>query len=120
MDWRRPSRDRGSAARYISLAIRGALRYNFLMIKTWKNSDAKEVFEGRAPRAVPADILKRARRVLAQLNAAAQVTDMGTPPGNRLHKVEDGKWAVRVNDQYRVTFIWGAEGPEEVWLGDYH
>lgn len=89
------------------------------MIKGWKNTDAKEVFEGRAPRAVPSDILKRARQLLAQLNAAASVNDMGIPPGNHLHKV-DGVWAVRVNKQYRVTFIWGAEGPEEVWLGDYH
>lgn len=89
------------------------------MIETWGNSDAKEVFEGRAPRAVPADILTRARRVLAQLNAATQVSDMATPPGNRLHKV-GAAWAVRVNDQYRVTFKWGARGPEEVWLGDYH
>lgn len=89
------------------------------MIGSWGNREAREVFEGRAPRAVPADILKRARRVLAQLNAAASVNDMAVPPGNRLHKVGDAR-AVRVNDQYRVTFTWGPEGPEDVWLGDYH
>jgi toxin HigB-1 len=95
------------------------MRYTLWVIKSWKNKDAKEVFEGRAPRAVPADILKRARRVLAQLNAATVLEDMSVPPGNRLHKVGEA-WAVRVNDQYRVTFVWGVEGPEEVWLDDYH
>lgn len=91
------------------------------MIKSWGNDEAKEVFEGRAPRAIPADILKRARRLLAQLNAAPVVGDMGTPPGNKLHKLKGTEtWAVRVNDQYRVTFQWGDDGPEEVWLGDYH
>ena len=100
-------------------APRSAPRYNHAVIKSWGNKDAKEVFEGRAPRAVPSDILKRARRVLAQLSAATKVEDMAIPPGNHLHKV-GMKWAVRVNDQYRVTFTWGVEGPEEVWLGDYH
>lgn len=91
------------------------------MIKSWGNVEAKEVFEGRAPRAIPADVLKRARRVLAQLNAAQSVGDMGSPPGNKLHKLGGSQtWAVRVNDQYRVTFQWGDEGPIGVWLGDYH
>lgn len=90
------------------------------MITSWGNNDAKEVFEGRAPRAIPADVLKRARRVLAMLNAAAQVMDMATPPGNRLKKIGADTWSVRVNDQYRVTFTWGPAGPMEVWLGDYH
>ena len=108
-----------SALRYICLAIRSVPRYIAFMITSWKNKDAKEVFEGRAPRTIPADILKRARRVLAQLNAASVLTDMAVAPGNHLHKVGE-VWAVRVNDQYRVTFVWGAEGPEEVWLGDYH
>jgi len=91
------------------------------MIEGWGNKDAKDVFEGRAPRAVPADVLKRARRVLTQLNAAAAIGDMASPPGNWLHKLSDGvTWAVSVNDKYRVTFTWGATGPEDVWLGDYH
>lgn len=91
------------------------------MIQGWGNDEAKAVFEGRAPRAVPTDVLKRARRVLAALNAAAEVGDMASPPGNKLHKLKGTEtWAVRVNDQYRVTFTWGDNGPDEVWLGDYH
>ncbi|MBJ7411754.1 MAG: type II toxin-antitoxin system RelE/ParE family toxin [Phenylobacterium sp.] len=97
------------------------LRYIELVIQSWGNGDAEEVFKGRAPRGVPQQIIARARRILAALNAATAVGDMATPPGNRLHKLGGGEtWAVRVNDQYRVTFVWGANGPEEVWLGDYH
>lgn len=81
---------------------------------------AKEVFEGRSPKGFPADLLKTARRRLAQLDAAASVEDMNLPPGNRLHLLTDGRWSVSVNMQYRITFLWGANGPEDVWFGDYH
>ena len=91
------------------------------MIQSWGNDDAREVFHGLAPRGFPADVLKRARRTLAALNAAVAVDDMASPPGNRLHKLKGtGTWAIRVNDQYRVTFKWREAGPEDVWLGDYH
>ena len=91
------------------------------MIQSWGNADAEMVFKGQTPRGVPHQIIARARRVLAALNAATIVGDMGSPPGNRLHKLGGTEtWAVRVNDQYRVTFAWGPQGPENVWLGDYH
>lgn len=91
------------------------------MIQSWGNGDAEAVFKGEAPRAVPRDILVRARRVLAALNAATAVGDMASPPGNKLHKLKGTEtWAVRVNDQYRITFEWGPDGPGKVWLGDYH
>jgi proteic killer suppression protein len=89
------------------------------MIRSWKNAAAREAFEGRTPKGFSAEIAKAARRRLAQLDAAAQVEDMRTPPGNRLKKVGD-VWSVRVNDQFRITFSWGADGPSDVWLGDYH
>lgn len=91
------------------------------MIQSWGNADAKEVFEGRAPRTFPQHIIARARRLLAALNAAMSPMDMATPPGNQLKKLGGTEtWAVRVNEQYRVTFKWGDNGPENVWLGDYH
>ena len=91
------------------------------MIQSWGNDDAKEVFEGHEPRAVPNTILARARRLLAQLNAAQTIGDMRVPPGNELEKLKGTEtWSLRVNRQYRVTFPWGPNGPEDVWLGDYH
>lgn len=91
------------------------------MIQSWGAKTAEDVFKGRTPRGLPPQIMARARRILAALNAATSVGDMATPPGNKLHKLGGTEtWAVRVNDQYRVTFVWGANGPEDVWLGDYH
>ncbi len=89
------------------------------MIRGWKNSAAKEAFEGLAPKGFSQEIARAARRRLAQLDAAAELRDMASPPGNRLHKVGD-VWAVRVNDQFRITFTWGPDGPMDVWLGDCH
>jgi toxin HigB-1 len=90
------------------------------MIQNFKNKEAETLLKGGVPKGVSTDLAKAARRRLAQLDAAAQPSDMAVPPGNRLHKVGDAVWAVRVNDQYRITFEWGASGPEEVWFGDYH
>jgi proteic killer suppression protein len=89
------------------------------MIRGWKNSAVREAFEGRTPKGFSQEIAKAARRRLAQLDAAVELRDMAAPPGNRLHKVGE-VWAVRVNDQFRITFAWGDDGPTEVWLGDYH
>lgn len=61
--------------------------------------------------------------MLARLDAAASIEDMRSPPGNRLHALTGdrvGEWSVSVNDQYRITFRWGPQGPEDVWFGDYH
>jgi proteic killer suppression protein len=89
------------------------------VIQGWKGDEAEAIFRGVRPRGVSDQIAKRARRVLAQLNAAQTVGEMASPPGNRLHKV--GKdWSVSVNMQFRITFRWGANGPEQVWFGDYH
>jgi proteic killer suppression protein len=93
------------------------------MIQSWKSDDARLVFEGRVPKGFPADLAKATRRRLTQLHAAARVEDLRTPPGNRLHKLSDdrdGQWSISVNDQFRICFVWGPEGPEEVEFVDYH
>ena len=95
---------------------RDALHYS--VIQSWKKAAAQEAFRGNTPRGFSQEIAKSARRRLAQLDASSQLNDMAVPPGNRLHKVGD-VWAVRVNDQFRITFKWGPNGPEDVWLGDY-
>ncbi len=66
-----------------------------------------------------ADVAERAKRRLDMLAAAASVEDLRVPPSNRLHKVGD-RWSISVTMQWRITFLWGANGPEEVWFGDYH
>ena len=89
------------------------------MIQGWKGKEAEAIFQGRQIKGVAADVAVRAKHRLDLLSAANSVDDLRVPPSNRLHKVGD-RWSISVNMQYRITFIWGASGPEEVWFGDYH
>ena|SRR5665213_2559487 len=93
------------------------------MIQGWRDERAKAVFEGRNPgKGFPGDLIGPARRRLAQLNAAVAVEDMRAPPGNALHRLtddRDGQWTVKVNDQFRICFVWGANGPDAVEIVDY-
>jgi proteic killer suppression protein len=57
------------------------------------------------------------------LNAASVLDDLKTPPGNNLHALKDdreGQHAIRINDQYRICFVWTAAGPARVEIADYH
>jgi toxin HigB-1 len=70
-----------------------------------------------------ASIERVALRKLVQLDLAASLEDMRVPPGNRLealHGNRKGQWSIRINDQFRVCFRWGADGPEDVEIVDYH
>lgn len=93
------------------------------MIQSWKTKTLIDVLAGRSPKGMPADLLPRLRRLLTQLNAAADITDLGAPPGNRLHRLTgdlEGQWSVRVNDQFRLVFRWQNGHAHDVWFVDYH
>ena len=93
------------------------------MIQSWKTMAAKEVFEGRSPKRFPSVLVRPVRRRLERLNAAVTLEDLASPPGNRLHRLTDdraGQWSLSVNDQFRICFIWGPNGPEDVEFIDYH
>ncbi len=69
------------------------------------------------------NIERVALRKLVQLDLAANLEDMRAPPGNRLEALygnRKGQWSIRINDQFRICFRWGAEGLEEVEIVDYH
>ncbi len=64
-----------------------------------------------------------AMRKLAMLNAAARLDDLRAPPANRLealHGNRQGQYSIRVNDQFRVCFVWTWKGPAQVEIVDYH
>lgn len=90
------------------------------MIQSWKSEAARQVFAGHAPKGFPADLVKAARRRLERLNAATAVEDLRTPPGHRLEGDRAGQWSISVNDPFRICFVWGAAGPEQVEIVDYH
>jgi proteic killer suppression protein len=81
------------------------------------------VFAGEAPKGMPADILGVARRKLRMLDAALGLDDLRFPPGNRLEALtgdRKGRHSLRVNDKWRLCFVWRAAGPHDVELTDYH
>lgn len=66
---------------------------------------------------------KAARRKLDQINQASVVEDLRSPPGNRLEALKGdraGQHSIKINDQYRVCFVWAEGGAEEVEITDYH
>ena len=93
------------------------------MIKSFKNRLTEDAFNGKAGKGFPADLLKVARRKLQYLNAAISLDDLRAPPANRLEALKGsrtGQHSIRVNDQFRICFVWTEEGPENVEFVDYH
>ena len=72
---------------------------------------------------LPPTIESVALRKLTQLHVSRSLTDLRVPPGNRLEALKGdraGQHSIRVNDQYRLCFVWTAQGPDHVELVDYH
>ncbi len=94
------------------------------VILTFADAGTEDLFNGRKSKAarkqLPVPLWPRARRLLDQLQRTHLVGDMAQPPGNRFERLSDGRYSVRVNDQYRVTFHWANGAAKEVWCGDYH
>jgi proteic killer suppression protein len=93
------------------------------VIRSFRNKITGAVFNGESPKGFPADLVRVARRKLRYLNAAANLGDLASPPGNRLEALvgnRRGQHSIRINDQFRVCFVWTAEGPAEVEIADYH
>ena len=93
------------------------------MIKSFKSRLTEAVYEGESPKGFPADLVKVARRKLGYLDAAINLHDLRAPPGNRLEALAGdraGQHSIRINDQFRVCFVWTKEGPSSVEIVDYH
>lgn len=62
-------------------------------------------------------------RKLEQLDWSMVLEDLHIPPGNQLEALKGnrkGQYSIRINDQWRVCFVWTAEGPQHVEIVDYH
>ena len=93
------------------------------MIGSFRDQTTEAVFDGESPKGFPADLVKVARRKLRYLSAAGALGDLRSPPGNRLEALagdRKGQHSIRINDQFRVCFVWTAEGAAEVEIVDYH
>ena len=92
------------------------------MIQTFRDKDTALFARGIRIRRFGA-FEKIARRKLRQLEVAGCLNDLRIPPGNRLEALKgdrEGQYSIRINDQYRVCFVWTASGPTDVEIVDYH
>jgi toxin HigB-1 len=93
------------------------------VIKSFKDAATEALFDGDVGKGFPADLVKIARRKLRYLHAAQTLDDLRVPPGNRLEALKGdraGQRSIRVNDQFRICFVWTSAGPEDVEFTDYH
>ena len=93
------------------------------MIKSFADKETRKLFEGSKSKAVPPDVRVRAESKLAFLDAATSLKDLRATQSNRLHKLSgdrQGQWAISINAQYRVCFVWEDGDAYEVEVTDYH
>ena len=94
-----------------------------MAIKTFACTDTEKLFRRERSKAVPPDVQRVALRKLAQVDAAANIQDLKVPPGNRLEALSGGRrgqFSIRINDQWRVCFVWKSDGADRVEIVDYH
>ena len=93
------------------------------MIQSFADDETELIWQGRRSRKLPADIQGIALRKLRLLHAARALQDPRVPPGNRLEGLKGkraGQWSIRINDQWRICFVWEEGGPRNVGIVDYH
>ena len=97
------------------------------MILSYADQGTEDIFNGKntslARKKCPNQIWSVAFRKLDQLDSAVEIVDLATPPGNRLEALtrdRKGQHSIRINDQYRICFIWTQSGPSDVKITDYH
>lgn len=91
-------------------------------IRSFKCADTQGLFGGKRIKQF-GNIESIAMRKLAMLNRAGRLDDLRVPPGNRLEALKGkraGQHSIRINDQFRVCFLWTPEGPLDVEIVDYH
>ena len=93
------------------------------MIKSFRDRETEKVFNREMSRRLPWDVLRTAQRKLAILDAADSIEDLRIPPGNRLEKLSGnrtGQHSIRINDQWRICFVWKERDAHDVEIVDYH
>jgi proteic killer suppression protein len=93
------------------------------MIHSFRDPETERLFHRQGSRRLPSDLLRVTLKKLVILNAAESLEDLRTPPGNRLEKLRgdrEGRYSIRINDQWRICFLWKDGGAHEVEVVDYH
>jgi len=97
------------------------------MIVSFRDQAAEDIFNGFnskvARKACPRTLWRIAARKLDQLDSVLSLEELKIPPGNRLEGLSGdrkGEHSIRINEQYRICFVWGENGPYDVEITDYH
>ena len=103
------------------------LQNQAIVIVSFANPGTEDVFQGHstkaARKACPLQLWKVAGRKLDQLDSVMDLDELRNPPGNQLEALRRdraGQHGIRINDQYRICFLWTSSGPSEVEIVDYH
>ncbi|MBM3602452.1 MAG: type II toxin-antitoxin system RelE/ParE family toxin [Alphaproteobacteria bacterium] len=93
------------------------------MIRSFACKDTEKIWNGLTVRSFPGDMQNRALRKLRQLDVAQTVDDLKNPPGNKLEALKGnrkGQMSIRINDQWRICFVWQDNKVYDVEIVDYH
>ncbi len=93
------------------------------MIKSFKDKEAERLFNRERARKLPQNIQRAAFRKLRMLNNSRSIMDLRIPPANRLEALKGdrkGQYSIRINDQWRICFVWDEGDANYVEIVDYH
>lgn len=93
------------------------------MILNFGDLETEKIWLGNVSKKLPFDIQNVARRKLRMLHNSIDITDLRIPPANRLEKLKgnlDGFYSIRINNKYRIIFIWENGNSSKVQITDYH
>ena len=93
------------------------------MIKSFADKRTAAIFAGRTVRGLPLQLQQRARAKLLAIDAANRLNDLLVPPGNRLEALRAdrrGQYSIRINNRWRICFVWRDGESWEVEIVDYH
>jgi proteic killer suppression protein len=93
------------------------------MILNFSCKETAKIWTGQISKKLPRDIQQVALRKLFMLDKALNLEDLRIPPANRLEALSGnrkGQHSIRINDQWRICFVWTEAGPDEVEIVDYH
>ena len=93
------------------------------MITSFKDKETEKIWNGIVSGKLPFEIQQTARRKLRMINNSQNINDLRIPPGNRLEKLQGDlktQYSIRINDQWRIIFVWEDCNCWEVEIVDYH
>ena len=93
------------------------------MIASTKGKRAADAVGDRYGKGFPSDLVKRTRAMLSAMDAAVVLEDLRFPPGNHLEALKGdraGQHSIRINDQWRICFVWTEQGPGDVEIVEHH